>query len=56
MSCHSAVRAGQVMSDGEMRELIRQLEQTSMPRTCPHGRPVMLHIGAEYLSREFGRT
>jgi DNA mismatch repair protein MutL len=53
--CHSAVRAGQTLSIDEMRDLIRQLEQTAMPRTCPHGRPTMIHLSAEQLAREFGR-
>ncbi|MBI2859042.1 MAG: DNA mismatch repair endonuclease MutL, partial [Chloroflexi bacterium] len=55
IACHSAVRAGQTMSDSEMRELIRQLERAAMPHTCPHGRPTMLHITRAYLEREFGR-
>ena len=53
--CHSAVRAGQTLSSEEMRDLVRQLEQTAMPRTCPHGRPTMIHLSAEQLAREFGR-
>jgi DNA mismatch repair protein MutL len=54
--CHSAVRAGKILSMEEMRDLIRQLEGTAMPRTCPHGRPTMIHLSAEQLAREFGRT
>ncbi|MBM4466380.1 MAG: DNA mismatch repair endonuclease MutL [Chloroflexi bacterium] len=53
--CHSAVRAGQTLSVEEMRDLIRQLEGTTMPRTCPHGRPTMIHLSAAQLAREFGR-
>jgi DNA mismatch repair protein MutL len=53
--CHSAVRAGQTLSLEEMRDLIRQLEETAMPRTCPHGRPTMIHLSAAQLAREFGR-
>ncbi len=56
LACHGAVRAGQTMSDGEMRELVRQLEETSSPRTCPHGRPTMIHLSAEQLQKEFGRS
>jgi len=44
------------MSEGEMRELVRQLEETSSPRTCAHGRPTMIHLSAEQLQREFGRS
>ena len=50
-----AVKAGQILSQEEMRELIRQLEGTASPRTCPHGRPTMIHLSASQLEREFGR-
>ena len=56
MACHSAVRAGQALTDDEMRELIRQLEQVALPHTCPHGRPTMIHLGSGQLIREFGRS
>ncbi len=55
IACHSAVRAGQVLTDDEMRELLRQLEQAAVPNTCPHGRPTMTHLSAGQLEREFGR-
>ena len=55
MACHSAVRAGQTLSDDEMRGLVRELEQTSVPNTCPHGRPTMIHLGSGQLRKEFGR-
>ena len=56
LACHSAVRAGQQLSQEEMRELIKQLEQTKQPRTCPHGRPTMIHLSSRQLEKEFGRT
>ncbi|HUW96660.1 MAG TPA: DNA mismatch repair endonuclease MutL [Anaerolineae bacterium] len=55
LACHGATRAGQALAMEQMRELILELEQTSLPRTCPHGRPTMLHVSAEQLEREFGR-
>jgi DNA mismatch repair protein MutL len=55
LACHSAVRAGQVLSLEEMRELVKQLEKAASPRTCPHGRPTMLHLSSGRLQREFGR-
>ena len=51
----AAVKAGQVLSYTEMEALIRQLEACQSPRTCPHGRPTMLHLSAEDLAKEFGR-
>jgi len=56
IACHSAVRFGQTLTDAEMRELVRQLEQTALPNTCPHGRPTMVHITREQLQKEFGRA
>jgi len=56
IACHSAVRAGQELTDDEMRELIRQLEQVATPHTCPHGRPIMIRLSSEQLRREFGRS
>ena len=50
-----AVKGGQVLSLEEMRELVRRLEQTSAPRTCPHGRPTMIQLNIGQLEREFGR-
>lgn len=55
ITCHSAVRAGQALTPDEMRALIMQLEQTTLPRTCPHGRPTMILLSAAQLEREFGR-
>ncbi len=51
----AAVKAGQILSFSEMEVLIRQLEACRSPRTCPHGRPTMIHLSAEALAREFGR-
>jgi DNA mismatch repair protein MutL len=55
LACHGAIRAGQQLSNEEMRELINQLEQTKQPRACPHGRPTMIHLNAHQLEKEFGR-
>ncbi|MCJ7513697.1 MAG: hypothetical protein MUO23_12085, partial [Anaerolineales bacterium] len=51
----AAIKAGQLLSLGEQAELLRQLEACSLPRTCPHGRPTMLHISLDSLERQFGR-
>jgi DNA mismatch repair protein MutL len=54
-ACHSAVRAGQELTLAEMRELVRQLEACTVPRTCGHGRPTMLHLSQQELDRQFAR-
>ena len=55
LACHGAIRAGQQLNNEEMRELIKQLEQTRQPRACPHGRPTMIHLSSHQLEKEFGR-
>ncbi len=51
----AAIKGGQVLSVQEMNELIRQLEICTSPRTCPHGRPTMIHFSASQMAKEFGR-
>jgi DNA mismatch repair protein MutL len=55
LACHAAVRAGMPMSAEEQRELLRALEGADQPRTCPHGRPTVVHLAADALAREFRR-
>ncbi len=52
----AAVKAGQTLSYNEMQAMLRQLERTASPRTCPHGRPTMILLSSEQLAHEFGRT
>jgi len=55
LACHTAVRAGQKLSEDEMRALVAQLEQCWSPQACAHGRPTMVHLSQAQLEREFGR-
>ncbi len=55
LACHGAVRAGQMLSEQEMRQLVRELELVDLPRTCPHGRPTMIRFTSSHLEKEFGR-
>ena len=50
-----AVKAGQVLSPDEQRALLADLETCASPRTCPHGRPTMIHLSVDMLERQFGR-
>jgi DNA mismatch repair protein MutL len=50
-----AVKGGQILSDEEQRALIRDLENCQNPRTCPHGRPTMIHLSINLLEQQFGR-
>jgi DNA mismatch repair protein MutL len=50
-----AVKAGQVLARPEQERLLRELEACAAPRTCPHGRPTMIHLSVDSLERQFGR-
>ena len=51
-----AIKAGQILSPEEQKNLLLNLETFQVPRTCPHGRPTMIHLSAMMLERQFGRT
>ncbi len=51
----AAVKGGQVLSPDEQEALLRDLEASQAPRTCPHGRPTMIHLSVDLLERQFGR-
>jgi DNA mismatch repair protein MutL len=51
----AAVKAGKVLSADEQRALLADLEACHSPRTCPHGRPTMIHLSVDLLERQFGR-
>ncbi len=50
-----AVKGGQTLSPEEQRALLNDLEKCDSPRTCPHGRPTMIHLSVDLLERQFGR-
>lgn len=50
-----AVKGGQVLDVEEQKSLLRDLEACVSPRTCPHGRPTMIHLSVDLLERQFGR-
>ena len=52
----AAVKAGQVLTSEEQKQLILDLEACQSPRTCPHGRPTMIHLSVDLLEKKFGRT
>jgi DNA mismatch repair protein MutL len=51
----AAVKAGQTLSVSEQQALLRDLEACQSPRTCPHGRPTMIHLSVDLLEKQFGR-
>jgi DNA mismatch repair protein MutL len=56
LACHSAVRAGQALNLEQMGSIVHDLFRTAHPTLCPHGRPTVVRVPREELSRWFGRT
>jgi len=56
LACHSSVRAGQSLALETMTVIVRELGQTAHPTLCPHGRPTIVSIPRDEVSRWFGRT
>ncbi|MBE0408638.1 MAG: DNA mismatch repair endonuclease MutL [Anaerolineales bacterium] len=51
----AAIKAGEKVSPAEQAALLTDLEACKSPRTCPHGRPTMIHLSVDLLERQFGR-
>ena len=55
-SCKAAIKAGDKLTEREMRILVDQLFATKMPYVCPHGRPIIVKIPLIEFDKRFGRT
>ena len=55
-ACHAAVKAGDELSQAEMRGLVDRLFATSRPHGDPHGRVTFVQLDLDELHRRFGRT
>jgi DNA mismatch repair protein MutL len=55
MACKAAIKAGESMSEDEMRELLGKLGQADKSSACPHGRPTTLRLSIKDLHRQFKR-
>jgi DNA mismatch repair protein MutL len=51
----AAVKAGRALAPQEQQALLDDLQACRSPRTCPHGRPTMIHLSVDLLERQFGR-
>jgi DNA mismatch repair protein MutL len=55
MSCRNAIKINHVLDMDQIRKLLYDLEQTEMPYTCPHGRPISLLIEMDGILKKFLR-
>ena len=54
LSCRTALRRGEPLSRAAMVDLVRRLGETPTPAVCPHGSPIVLHVGSGFLIKQFG--
>ena len=55
-ACRAAIKAGQTLDTGEMRELVVRLLTATLPAHDVHGRPSLVQLPKDELERRFGRT
>ena len=55
-ACHAAIKAGDALTQAEMRALVDRLFATSRPHGDPHGRVTFVRLDLEELHRRFGRS
>lgn len=54
-ACRAAIKAGEILTMRQMQILLRELSETTMPYTCPHGRPCMIRFDVKDLDKMFKR-
>lgn len=55
MACRQAIKINHPLNLPQIQKLIYDLEQTEMPFTCPHGRPIALLYEMDSILRKFHR-
>lgn len=56
MSCKAAVKAGAELNLWQMEELIKKWKTTTLPYTCPHGRPILHTFSEKEIASFFHRN
>ena len=55
IACKAAIKAGEELSQGEMRSLFAALRDTTLPAHDVHGRSTIVHLTWDEVERRFGR-
>jgi len=55
LACRGSIKSGKELSASEMKKILDDLFLCRNPKTCPHGRPVMVSIEESHLERLFSR-
>ncbi len=55
IACKAAIKAGDRLTESEMRSLVEKADALAERDTCPHGRPLCIFLPFADLERQFGR-
>ena len=55
IACHSAIKAGQILTQEDMESLFDALFACDDPLHCPHGRPTIIKFSKQQLEKMFAR-
>jgi DNA mismatch repair protein MutL len=55
MSCRNAIKVNMTLNLDQIRKLISDLQESEMPYTCPHGRPIALLYSIDAILKKFLR-
>ena len=55
-SCKASIKAGEELTEIQLRTLLSQLEGCSNPYSCPHGRPTLIQLSVADLEKKFKRS
>ncbi len=54
-ACRSAIKAGETLNIRQMQVLLNELCATTLPYSCPHGRPAIIRFSSPELAKMFKR-
>ncbi len=55
MSCKAAIKAGDELTNEQMKEIVSGFFALDMSYTCPHGRPIVIELTIDELEKKFKR-
>ena len=56
MACKAAIKAGDELTNEQMKEIVNDFFALDMSYTCPHGRPIVIELTINELEKKFKRT
>jgi DNA mismatch repair protein MutL len=56
LACRNAIKAGDILTKKQCKELLEKLEKTPNSFTCPHGRPTKVELPLRDIHKYFKRT